>query len=134
MSWEEIDFEETHGILLGYRIYYRLAGLNASWSNVSVTNLTGDVPVLSLRSYELRVCGFTRVGNGVFSPILIANSSGFGEYVVFCELQVLYPYYHLLYCYYYYYYYYYQHQCIHHYITIITTTKATMNLHHLTFL
>ena len=97
MTWEAIDFEETHGILLGYRMYYRLAGLNGTWSNVSVTNLTGDVPVLSLRSYEIRVCGYTRVGNGILSPIYIANSSGFGKYVVFCELEVLSVHYDLLY-------------------------------------
>ena len=81
-KWEAIDLEEAHGILRGYRIYYRLAGLSGSWSNVSVTDLTGNVPVLSLRSYEIQVCGYTNVGNGVFSPIHIVNTTGFGKCIM----------------------------------------------------
>ena len=81
MTWEAIDREEAHGILRGYRLFYRLARLNETWSNVSVTDLIGDVPVLSLRSYEIRMCGYTAVGNGVFSRTYIANTTGFGKCV-----------------------------------------------------
>ncbi|CAB4038266.1 Down syndrome cell adhesion molecule Dscam2, partial [Paramuricea clavata] len=81
-TWEAIDFEETHGILRGYHIYYRLAGLNGTWANVSVTDLAANAPVLSLRSYEIRVCGYTRVGDGIISPIHIVNTTGFSKYII----------------------------------------------------
>ena len=81
-TWEAIDIEETHGILRGYHIYYRLAGLNGPWANVTVTNLMANVPVLSLRSYEIRMCGYTRVGDGIMSPIRIVNTTGFSKYIV----------------------------------------------------
>ena len=78
MSWEAIDIEDSNGILQGYHIYYREALLNGSWNNVSATNLTGDIPVLGLRSYEIKICGYTRVGDGVISPITVVNSTGHG--------------------------------------------------------
>ncbi len=94
-TWQPIDFEETDGILLGYRIYYRLADVKGTWSNVSVTNLTGSVPVLSLRSYEIRVCGYTRVGNGILSPIQVVNTTGFSKYIVFLSVHDRQNYHHL---------------------------------------
>lgn len=87
LKWDAIDIEDTNGILLGYHVFYKLADLDGPWYNVSGSNLTAQIPVLSLRTYNVNVAGFTAVGDGVWSPPLLINTTGISEYMAWFTLN-----------------------------------------------
>ncbi|XP_028396320.1 uncharacterized protein LOC114520285 [Dendronephthya gigantea] len=88
-TWEAIHPFDTNGILRGYHLYYRLADFSGPWSVVNVANLTASVPVLSLRPYELQLCGFTNSGDGVNTSVVIVNTTGFRPTNVSTDITVV---------------------------------------------
>ena len=82
IQWSAIDIESINGILLGYHLYYKIVNLSDSWSNATTDNSTlalSVFPVKALRTYELQLCGFTAVGNGVCTPKVVVTTPGTGE-------------------------------------------------------
>lgn len=78
VTWKHIPSDHIHGVLVGYRVYYRLydghvddheldlnqfffIDVNHTAFEASIGNLT------NFETYELMVAGFTAVGVGPFS-------------------------------------------------------------------
>ena len=76
VKWDSIPIEARNGILLGYHIYYHESVSSAIIKNVSVA-LTHVVltELETFTSYDIRVCGFTAVGDGVCSEVTAMTRS-----------------------------------------------------------
>ena len=65
--WSPIPEEDTHGVLLGYVVYFRRYG---SYENFTTVKVDASTRVLRIRDliettrYEIKVAGRTSVGEG----------------------------------------------------------------------
>ena len=79
MKWESIPVDARNGILLGYHVYHHKSGSSGTTKNVSVTAtytvLTG---LETYTLYDIRVCGFTAVGDGFCSEVT-ARTRSYGK-------------------------------------------------------
>jgi hypothetical protein len=76
VKWDDIPVHSRNGILLGYHIYHRKSGSSGTAKNVSVT--ASNVVLTGLETYTLydvHVCGFTSVGDGVCSEVTARTRS-----------------------------------------------------------
>lgn len=67
IQWGSISSEDTHGILLGYNLRYRIYNSNNSFTNHSVNASTRVFTMTGLKkatTYEIKVTGRTSVGEG----------------------------------------------------------------------
>ena len=76
MKWDSIPVEMRNGILLGYHVYYQESLSSDDIKNATKTTtyvvLTG---LETYTSYDIRVCGFTAVGDGVCSEVTALTRS-----------------------------------------------------------
>ena len=65
--WSPIPEEDTHGVLLGYVVYFRRYG---SYENFTAVKVNASTRVLRIRglleatTYEIKVAGRTSIGEG----------------------------------------------------------------------
>lgn len=67
IRWGSISSEDTHGILLGYNLRYRIYNSSNSFTNHSVNASTRVFTMTGLKkatTYEIKVTGRTSVGEG----------------------------------------------------------------------
>ena len=70
MTWDEVPQEFLHGILQGYRVFYRTGDKNSSYINVTTDPATRELHVTGLEKfteYSTKVLAFTRKGDGAVS-------------------------------------------------------------------
>ena len=80
VTWSFLDIEDINGILLGYRFYYKNINLTTPWSKIDTKNSTlALTPVITFHVYELRLCGFTAVGEGVNTETAVVYIPGKGK-------------------------------------------------------
>ena len=76
MKWDSVAVDARNGILLGYNVYHQESSVSGTTKNASVTVtyivLTG---LETYTSYDIRVCGFTAVGEGVCSEVTAMTRS-----------------------------------------------------------
>ena len=67
IQWGSISSEDTHGILLGYNVRYRIYNSSNSFTNHIVNASTRVFTITGLKkatAYEIRVTARTSVGEG----------------------------------------------------------------------
>ena len=67
VNWSPIPEEDTHGVLLGYVVYYRRYGSYENFTTVKVNASTRVLRITGLSeatTYEIKVAGRTSVGEG----------------------------------------------------------------------
>ena len=67
ISWSPIPEEDTHGVLLGYVVYFRPYGSYENFTTVKVNARTRVLRITGLikaTRYEIKVAGRTSVGEG----------------------------------------------------------------------
>ena len=65
--WSPIPEENTHGVLLGYVVYFRRYGSYENFTTVKVnasTRTLGITGLFEATTYEIKVAGRTSVGEG----------------------------------------------------------------------
>ena len=65
--WSPIPEKDTHGVLLGYAVYFRRDGSYENFTNVKVNASTRVLRIrglLEATTYEIKVAGRTSVGEG----------------------------------------------------------------------
>lgn len=71
MTWGEVPQGFLHGILQGYRVFYKRTGdKNGSYVNVTTSPTTRKLNVTALKKfteYSAKVLAFTRKGDGAVS-------------------------------------------------------------------
>ena len=78
LRWRPIPPNDVNGILLGYRIQYRLTGA-AQWTQKDVSPIVLETNITNLSQYSdynIRMSGYTSKGNGPASQILKVKSEG----------------------------------------------------------
>ena len=68
--WSPIPEEDTHGVLLGYVVYFRRDGSYENFTTVKVNSSTLVLRITGLleaTTYEIKVAGRTSVGEGPLS-------------------------------------------------------------------
>ncbi|XP_028409645.1 uncharacterized protein LOC114532360 [Dendronephthya gigantea] len=76
VKWDSIPIDRRNGILLGYHVYYQTSSSSANTKNK--TTVATDVILTGLEiytSYDIRVCGYTVVGDGVCSKVTARTRS-----------------------------------------------------------
>lgn len=77
VSWHEVPHGFVHGILLGYRVLYKVAG---GTNNNSVASTSGSIREKELQGlkkftiYEITVLAFTRIGDGANSTSIFVST------------------------------------------------------------
>jgi len=69
IHWSTIPEEDTHGVLLGYVVYFRRYGSYESFTTFKVNTSTHVLRIKGLSeatTYEIKVAGRTSVGEGPF--------------------------------------------------------------------
>ena len=67
IRWSPIPEEDTHGVLLGYVVYYRRYGSYENFTTVKVdasTRVLRFTGLLGTTTYEIKVAGRTASGEG----------------------------------------------------------------------
>jgi len=67
INWSPIPEEDTHGVLLGYVVYFRRYGSYENFTTVKVNASTRVLRITGLMEatrYEIKVAGRTSVGEG----------------------------------------------------------------------
>ena len=67
ISWFPIPEENTHGVLLGYVVYFRRYGSYENFTTVKVNATTRKFRITGLledTTYEIKVAGLTSIGEG----------------------------------------------------------------------
>ena len=78
IKWSPVPEEDTHGVLLGYVVYFRRYG---SYENFTAVKVNASTHVLRLTglseatTYEIKVAGRTSVGEGPFRTISQSTGS-----------------------------------------------------------
>ena len=65
--WSPIREEDTHGVLLGYVVYFRRYGSYENFTTVKVnasTRVLRITDLMEVTTYEIKVAGRTSVGEG----------------------------------------------------------------------
>ena len=78
LRWEAIPPDEVNGILLYYKIRYRLTG-SSSWKRITVPPfvLETSIPNLSENAvHEIKMSGYNSKGDGPLSPWLTVKTTG----------------------------------------------------------
>lgn len=77
VSWHEVPCGFVHGILLGYRVLYKVA---SGTSNNSVVSTSGNINEKELQGlkkftiYEITVLAFTRIGDGANATSIFVST------------------------------------------------------------
>ena len=80
VKWDSIPVDKRNGILLGYHVNHRKSGSLGATKNVSVTGNSLVLTELETYTwYDVRVCGFTAVGDGVCSEVT-ARTRSYGKF------------------------------------------------------
>lgn len=77
VSWHEVSHGFVHGILLGYRVLYKVASEIHNNSVVSTSETTKEKELQGLKKftmYEIAVLAFTRIGDGVNSTSIFVST------------------------------------------------------------
>ena len=72
VGWSRIPEEDTHGVLLGYVVYYKLFISSENFTTVHVnasTRVLGLTGLTEAATYEIKVAGRTSAGEGPFSTV-----------------------------------------------------------------
>ena len=67
INWSPIPEEDTHGILLGYVVYFKRYRFHGNFTTVKVnanTRVLRITGLLEAATYEIKVAGRTSVGEG----------------------------------------------------------------------
>lgn len=78
LRWQAIPPDDLNGILLFYKIRYRLIG-SSPWKEIKVSPfvLETSIPNLSENSeYEIKMAGHNSKGHGLVSPVLLIKTTG----------------------------------------------------------
>ena len=93
VTWQPIPNDHVNGILLGYRVLYkRKNSLMDAFQNVTVNSTHLDAEITSLEfytEYELRIVGFTKVGDGNVSEPVFCFTDESGNNVSVPSLRSL---------------------------------------------
>jgi len=74
--WSPIPEENTHGVLLGYVVYFRRYGSYENFTTVKVDASTRVLRITGLSEatrYEINVAGRTSVGEGPFRTTYVST-------------------------------------------------------------
>lgn len=77
VSWHKVPHGFVHGILLGYRVLYKVAGGISNNSVVSTSGTTKQKELQGLKKftiYEITVLAFTRIGDGANSISMFVST------------------------------------------------------------
>ena len=77
ISWQEVPHGFVHGILLGYRILFKIANKEEDFSIVSTSATTRYKELHGLGKftvYEISVLAFTAIGDGPNSTIVFIST------------------------------------------------------------
>ena len=76
VKWDSIPIDRRNGILLGYHIYYHTSSSSATSKNETTTATSVMLTGLeTYTSYDVRVCGYTVVGDGACSEVAARTRS-----------------------------------------------------------
>ena len=84
--WDEVPQGFLHGILQGYRVFYKKTGdKNSSYVNVTTDSATRELHVTGLEKfteYSTKVLAFTRKGDGAVSDNIsvLTDEDGNGNF------------------------------------------------------
>ena len=77
VSWHEVPDGFVHGILLGYRVLYKVANGTSNNSVVSTSGNTNEKELVGLKKfiiYEITVLAFTRIGDGANATSIFVST------------------------------------------------------------
>ena len=82
-SWQLPPAESVHGVLLGFKLLYRIKNSPGPLTSVTIaSNLTLTRPITGLgkyTEYEFQVLAFSSVGNGPLSNVSVARTKEDGK-------------------------------------------------------
>ena len=76
ISWNPVPVGFVHGILLGYRVMYKISSRKDNYF-VNTTTLKQTIELEKLKKftkYNIIVLAYTRIGNGQTSPVLTVST------------------------------------------------------------
>ena len=76
INWSHISEDDTHGVLLGYVVYFRRYLCHGNFTTVKVnasTRVLRITGLLETTTYEIKVAGRTFVGEGPLSTTYVST-------------------------------------------------------------
>lgn len=85
-SWQLPPVDSRHGIIIGFKLYYKKRGIPRLETSITIKNgMVRSKPVTGLAKfteYELQVLAFTSVGDGPKSSIRVERTKEDGKSLV----------------------------------------------------
>ena len=81
VQWGRVDCRHHNGHLTGYSVRYGVQGhqiaqtMNVSGVSTAVTTISS---LMVSTTYEIEVAAVNSAGTGMFSPVILATTQGFG--------------------------------------------------------
>ena len=85
VSWHEVPKGFVHGILLGYRVLYKIANVTGKKSITTTSETTNKRELQELKKftiYEINVLAFTAIGDGANSKSIHVSTEEDGKRLI----------------------------------------------------
>lgn len=85
VSWREVPKGFVHGILLGYRVLYKIANVTGNKSITTTSGTTNKRELQKLKKftiYEINVLAFTAIGDGAYSKSIHVSTDEDGKRLI----------------------------------------------------